>query len=57
MCYIKNLSMGIRRPSGGPADTALRPLGDGSEVIALGYCTPSGMMGPSSLWRQWLIPG
>lgn len=55
MCYSKNLSMCVRRVSGGAADTALRPLGDGSGAIALACCTPSAMVDPSSLWLQWPV--
>lgn len=55
MCYSKNLNMGITRASGGPADTALSPLGDASSAIALGCCNPSEIVDPCSLWLQWLV--
>ena len=55
MCYSKNLNMGVTRANGGPADTALSPLGNASSAIALGCCTPSEIVDLCRLWLQWPV--
>ena len=55
ICCSKHLNMGITRASGGPADTALSPLGDAGSATPLGSCTASEIMNPCSLRLPWPV--